>query len=1392
MKKFHLVLLICIFAFPIKGYSQKILSSFEKQYPIKEIRSSSDVIISRSTQFPALGKYSLKVIFPRNGGTIRVGALSTGNWIRREVLLAFTWSTKPSRIHVSVTDSSGNSYSEVYHLKRGANHLQLKLTNLEEVSVKEIKSIRFEVPQTDTLYLDYFSLDRYQPRLAKIGRWDINYSNKVKTPHFSWGKPLVGGPIITYSISPVEDGRGIIELAERLDIHPTVTTIARTSGPNRWGFGAFYGRRNPSSHENGHPFALAFDYIADDLLFGPNYDVIIWPGLHKWNKYPKQIRKAILKRVRNGTGLVLLYPKGKPKNSRKGLWAVSPLKPKGSWTDKKNVARNEIWSHLDMSKWIKTGSHYITRGVPLHAFPWGHIGVSPYHPINDGKVLIKTAKGNPVLSVGKYGKGRVVAMAYPEWGLIPKVDNLWETGSHYSYWEYMWSLVARSVVWAAKCEPQTHIENVGRATRSLYADLSHVPEGASLRVRVVDSFGAFERDTTIILRPHQNRVKIQWNKLIGGGAHIVNVQLKGKKGIYDWYSLKFSVPKVAQIDSINLKKKMVHVGKKVHATVSIETDDAFNGHLIARLYDNYERLISKRTYNVSTNKGKSLNITLPSSGVMTHLAKLDLVLQTDGKQVDHNVKEVFTRLPKKSDYYAVVMYGFIPNPIPGTWPLLSSQLKNLHVTTLSSYTFANSKHANFKIQAQTRISGVESPDSGPRLKYYRSMKSKYLKTHNKMILIRKPGLRDPAYLHKVQNELERMIFKWRKFSPSAYYIYEEPSFTRYDDALDLSFSKRTLKAMWAWLKTQYWTLDALNREWGTNFKQWRDVIPDDSYEAQKRGNYASWADHRTFMEKTWADFMKFVQKTTHKYDPKGVVLLSGTQVSSPFNGYDYSRIDKYVDQMNAYNIGEQLYFHHNFNPDLRIFSGAGYGALGKDVLSDYYNNLFLGGMGTYIFWQLSALRPDLAISKSGMMIKKGFDEIKGKGIGKLVSAFTPANENHIAIEYSMPSIHGSWIVDGSIMPRDSSGPASKTFQQFRRDREGWVNILKDAGLGFDFISYSSIENGGLITKGYKVLILPMSVALSDREVKQIKYFVQQGGILIADALPGIMDGHCKFREKRALAKVFGIEPRRYSRERVVTPKHETGLKLDGAHYIIKEEGVPELLYHKYGQGTAILLNYFLDEYPQKKLTGNNVLALKKFKRVLRKTNIKPKIKLTDSSGQPVMGITKFAFTTSPDNTRLLGLLPGENSTVKTITIHLDKVVNLYDIRNGTYLGKDRVFRIKVQPENPVLLGLTKRKIDHISVNAPSKATLGNQINVSFHISGKALPSLHSVAHVDVFNPNGKKIPLYSGNYSITNSSARFQFRTALNDPPGRWKIRITEAISGITKAFPVIIQKESR
>lgn len=1377
------------------SYSQALINSFEQESNLENVTVTEGVDISRSTDFPALGAYSCKTVFPDDGGTVYLNNINT--FFRRnvensgldynEVLLYFIWTNEVANISLIVEDSSGQSFNKQYALKQGANHLQLLFSEAEKFDLKRIKSIGLRTNKANIFYLDYITLDQYQPVLTKLGRWEVEYSTDIKTPHFPWGADLAGGSIRSYSISPIFDGRGIVELAERLDLDIEVSTIGRYGGAEKYGYGDFYMRRSPGHGGDSTTYNLAHKYIATDLLFDPEYDVIIWPGLHKWESYPEPVRKAIMERVEKGTGLVLLYPVGEENSD---LWDISPLKSADAYDAQEKIKDSEISTipeKFDRSKWEPTTAHYITNGVAFEAFPTGHIGVYPYQNVS-GEVLIESTGGNPVLAVSNYGKGRVVAMAYTERGFLPRVDDPWETGLNYPYWEYMWSMVARSVVWASGREPETTIKEVRRTDEGFSVDLANVLTNLNLNFQVTDDFGIVEEETSISLHEGQTTIDIKLVNKLNGGKHLVKIQLAGNEGVHDWHSIVFHTEHSAEIGSVENEQLEIPVGEEVRSTLVLKSDKAVTGTLTSRLYDNYGRLVDENYREVSFEGTKSYETVLNSGNVLTNLARSEFILHVDGNQVDHKVAEVFFLQPRIWDDYDVTMYHFGPNPVPGTWEAVDQQLRELNVTTLAAYTLTNSKHANYKVQAQTRIKGVESPDSGPDRKYYEEMKIKYLETNDKHLLKRKYGLKDPVYLDSLRNHLTTMVKQWKKFSPSAYYIYEEPSITRYDDALDLCFRESTLKAMREWLKEEYVTLEALNDQWGTDFNQWQNVIPDDSREARERGNYSSWADHRTFMEICWADQFKFVQDIVNEVDPGGLVQLSGTQAASSHNGYDYSRLNKYVGQMNPYDIDNQLEYHHNFNPDLILSGQAGYGALGKGVLYDYYNNLFLKETGgSYVFWQVSCLNPDLRLCQSGVDLKNGFDEILKRGIGRLIGSYEPDNELKIAIHFSYPSVHAAWIVDGIIVP-ETGDNVSETLKQFNRNRDGWVKILHDAGFGFDFIAYSDIEQGGLQSEAYNVLILPMSYALSDQEVRHIEKFVDNGGILIADALPGVMDDHNKFRSKRALSEVFGIKAKAYNREELITPQSESGLKIKKAKVLINGTNGTQLLYNKYGQGSAFLLNYFMNNYPEEKSLGENELSLLKFRKIFEKENLQSSIHLTNVEGDPA-DVEVYAFSEQGGGSaRLLGLLPGKSGENREINLHVDHSVHLYDIRNKKYLGAGKMHPIKLRTSVPELFALTKSKIENFYLQVPSSVKRGEVVSINFNVVEEEISNLKSVVRIDVYDPDGTYIQYYSSNSDITNGSGSYSFRTAMNDLPGVWKIRFTEVISSIEKEVMVTIK----
>lgn len=1350
----------------------QVFASFEDAAEVEAVRPGPGVRVAPSTRFPAWASHSLEVKVSEPGGEVRMTRLP-GNWGRQESLLVFVWSTVDSSLGLVLQDGAGVVHRWSFPLRSGVNHLQCRLREATSLDLRRVESLHLEFGGAGIFYLDYFALDRFHPVLEERGRWDAAYSMEIETPHVPWGRPLAGGPLRVYALAGVRDGRGIIELAQRLQLDFRVTTQGRSPGINKWGFGDFYEHRSPGGEFWDSAYSLVHAYLAHDLLYGPDADVILWPGLHPWESYPREVRDAIRRRVEAGTGLVLFFPFSREGPSGE-LWSLSPLVEVAP-----RPSRREGETGIDRSRWLSRQDHFITRGVSLDSFPWEQLGVVPSRV--SGQLLLETEKGTPVLAVRTVGRGRVVAFGYLEQGMIPEISNLWKTGLEYPYHEYLWSLVARAVVWAGRREAHGQIRRVESSREGVQVHTTGAPPGSRLWFRMEDDFGEEEGSGEVEISDRQAQVPLPAS--LHGGRHGVQLRLLVNGQVLDWASLELHTEQPVRVEGIRCRSEQVSLGAPVEATVHLSSTTDSPSTLKVRLLDNYGRLLAETRTPLTVQSEGSWQVRLDSSGALTHLAWVEAEVEVKGRRSDRRRQEVFLLRPRQWDDYDLTMYRFGPDPFPGIWPAIDAQLRRLNVTTLAAYSLDHSRYANYQIQAQTRISGQESPD-GPLRDYYTGMKKKYLETRDKRVLVREFCLNDPAYRAQVRQELEEMIPRWAPFSPQSYYVYEEPSLTCYGDALDLCFSSHCLARMREWLKGEYGSLEALNRQWGTGFTRWEEVVPDDTYEARRRGNSASWADHRSFMEWSYADAFRFVLEELRKLDPGGILLNSGTQISGSHNGCDYSQINRYTEHLNAYTGGNQLDFHRCFNPALKISGGAGYGALGKEVLYDFYGNLFKGASaGAYIFWQYSTLNPDLSLCQSGRDMEEGFRELREGGIGKLVGLGTP-DHHGIAIHYSYPSIHGAWIVDGEILERVSY-QSSRTFTRFGQNRDGWVKILRDAGFQFDFLSYRDLEKGGLTGGPYRVFVLPMSVALSDEEVEAIRRFVRQGGILLADALPGVMDEHTTFRKRRPLEEVFGVRLAGADPDTVAAMEGEPRLVLEGARPLLEEGGKPRLLHHRYGEGQAFLLNYFLHHYPEARQEKRHQEDLKRLQRVLQAGGLVPRVQLTSLSGQVADGISLYWFNNGP--TRLLGLLPDlERAPKETLRIEFLQEQAIYDVRRKDYLGFRRTLEQEVEAGVPELYALVAGPVQGLEVTAPSSLQRGQEIVVSYRVSGP--PRFRSVVRVELLGPDGRLLGLYGGNFDLVEGRGEFRLRPALNDPAGRWRIRVTDVISGLSAQSEIFLR----
>ncbi len=280
-------------------------------------------------------------------------------------------------------------------------------------------------------------------------------------------------------------------------------------------------------------------------------------------------------------------------------------------------------------------------------------------------------------------------------------------------------------------------------------------------------------------------------------------------------------------------------------------------------------------------------------------------------------------------------------------------------------------------------------------------------------------------------------------------------------------------------------------------------------------------DQLTFNDSMWGNFLGELVEYTNTADPGIPVGFEGGQCPNAFGGYDYAKLMRKVQWLEAYNIGGSQAVVRSFNVKnaMPTVTTHFHSKTDDDIWQLWYyvshgNRGFIGWVEKWF----DGTTPKPWTHE----IAPNFKEVETK-----ISELQVKSEwihDGVAIYYSHPSIQLCWVLDA-----ESHG---KTWINRKNDahlgsshlgRHAWENMLRDEGIQYSFINYADVIQNG-VPKEYKVLILPGTYCLSDIEAKRIKEFCTNGGTVIADFLPGCWDQHGKGRPNGGvLDDMFGVK-----------------------------------------------------------------------------------------------------------------------------------------------------------------------------------------------------------------------------------------------------------------------------
>jgi hypothetical protein len=293
-------------------------------------------------------------------------------------------------------------------------------------------------------------------------------------------------------------------------------------------------------------------------------------------------------------------------------------------------------------------------------------------------------------------------------------------------------------------------------------------------------------------------------------------------------------------------------------------------------------------------------------------------------------------------------------------------------------------------------------------------------------------------------------------------------------------------------------------------------------------NLAPWMEFRQFMDLQFAQVLTELTRYTNAIDADIPVGFVGAQGPGPWGGYDYAKLSwavQWMENFDFHGSNEILrsFWNHERWPMMKTFLSV------KDPKLDswflwYY---MLHGNQAVIAWPEEWFRSGgNEIAPHILANKNTFEEIQGKISEPIVNPKTVFDPDPIGIYYSHPSLQVGWAMDAIVHGKNwvlRKGPIDNRNQTMGILRNVWRKVLEDLGLQYDFINYLDVEEEMMkLSKQFKVIILPKTVCLSDKEAQALKEFVHDGGILIADYLCGLMDQHGRGRERGILDELLGV------------------------------------------------------------------------------------------------------------------------------------------------------------------------------------------------------------------------------------------------------------------------------
>jgi hypothetical protein len=1251
--------------------------------------------------------------------------------------------------------------------------------------------------------------------------WNGDYLNVIgkgeATPHEKLAQPYANGkPRVFFLVGENRvQAAEVVELAQRIDMDYEGLT---TDTWQEFGATDIYASQVQGSTAEEKERALV------GKLSQP-WDAIVIAGF-QWDCLPPSCRSLIMDAVANkGTGLALIQFRDKAK---------------------------ELWNtHTP----VPEAEQLILKGMPFEGLPnWRRVWME-HNGLKVGAKALKDEKGQIKLGEDKrilwetpfqadmarkdtvrcytFGKGRIVSLD----SFIPRQyyigDNHKSIGlggddpqDDAEAWhgaeglqDYQMTLPARAIYWAAKKEMRTTIQGLPVGTlRIKGGEISTVPltftytksspqDGYALRWQVKDMLNREVKTGKVALTGQVAAYDLPLPGL-PGGHYFLNVWLDSASGTEDWGHVYLASEPKAALGDFVFDKECYDATAAV--TGKIKAPD---GHQVrVSLIDLWDRKFSQKTFAA---KDGTADFSVPLLNVrcMQPLVEAEL-LARDGTVLDTRRQAVYVPFLRLDEYMVDGWLGL-------------------------SQTAVSTKSDDRLFWEQC---GVNSAQGGiPQVNFMGgASRSHLLGGHYKhggrgvMDIDDDSEPVDMAQIWApVPGKLTALDFA-REFAKNAAKLSYRSFLTADEVATNFGHYPTAGKGMprfRKWLQGEYLDIAALNRCWGTEFNSFDDIPPanqwlaaqgkdvnawNDAWEIKdeknryksfddipanapghalaelKKAKYEWWFDLTRYSKTASVDFSRRLTDEIRAIAPH---VVGGTQYLGLWenDAEYYARHLEFATPHSPFD--ESIAVIRDIGGPDTIVGGytGGYisqrGSLRKTVWHNFMqgcNNLSL-----YAHWGAEGMiASDGSLTPYWQELAPDMRAIAHEGLGKWLKNARRLDSG-VAILYDFRSVLANEKV--------------RDFAESTGAARAMLTLCQDAGIQCRYVGGRQVEEGILEKEGYKVLLMPCAVSISAKQVPALRSFVEKGGVLIADAACGVLDGHAKEVPGGMLAELLGVKqnlqpdpgakPTDWSvhRKEAGKPEMAAGSGMLDLPFGIANPAVeattaksfgiigntPVFFVNNFGKGKAVLLNFAPYAYEDLRETKDvqTDACLQAWRNLL---GVPPLFQYLDGEGKQTGNLAAMNVF-EIDGKRLLGLLPSRSFPAeKGMTITLDKKWHVYDWFQKKYLGEtDRIPLGAVDKDVPRLFGLLPYKVESVTAAFAENPMKGKVVNLDIKVAAAgATPGKH-LLWLRLVGPDGADRYWMEERPFAENGTCSVPFAFALNEKPGRYVLTATDVISQV-------------